>query len=61
MPSKRTKDLNNNVASLKRGGFDKSERSEFGSGYIRVRCSQCVSMAVNGVAVHERGCPKERK
>lgn len=59
--TKRTKDLNNNVRSLKRSGFDKSERSDLGSGYIRVRCSQCCSMVVNGVAVHERGCPNERK
>ena len=44
---------------LRAAGFDLSayDRS---SGYYSVRCSQCQSCVVNGVPIHERGCPNER-
>lgn len=45
---------------LRRAGFDLTtyDRS---SGYYRVRCSQCQSMIVQGLAIHEKGCPNERR
>lgn len=44
---------------LRAAGFDLStyDRSD---GYYRVRCSQCQACVVNGVPIHERGCPNER-
>ncbi len=39
-------------------GFDGSTRKP--GGIIRIRCSQCEVTIINGVAVHERGCPNER-
>lgn len=44
---------------LKRKGFDKSWWS-FESGHWRVSCSQCAASTVNGVAIHEQGCPNEK-
>ena len=45
---------------LRRRGFDKAHVDR-GSGYVRVGCSQCSACAVNGVAIHERGCPNDRE
>ena len=42
------------VKDLKRRGFDLSEHD---GRSLRVRCSQCEVMVINGVACHERGCP----
>ena len=28
--------------------------------YIRVSCSQCEALVINGVAYHETGCPNEK-
>ncbi len=39
-------------------GFDLSRAAE--SGNIRIRCSQCQAMTVNGVPIHEKGCPNEK-
>lgn len=36
-------------------GFDKSYVREDGT--IRVRCSQCEALVINGLACHETGCP----
>ncbi len=36
-------------------GFDKSHCTE--GEEIRVRCSQCQALVVNGVPCHEAGCP----
>lgn len=44
-----------NIARAVAWGFDRSEAAE--GGYIRVRCSQCAALVVNGVACHETGCP----
>lgn len=35
-------------------GFDLSEPN---GRYVRVRCSQCQAMCINGTPCHERGCP----
>ncbi|CAB4158831.1 hypothetical protein UFOVP703_34 [uncultured Caudovirales phage] len=37
-------------------GFDDSEADEESPGYLRLRCSQCVALFINGVPCHERGC-----
>jgi len=42
------------IKDLKRLGFDLSERD---GRSLRVRCSQCDALVINGVACHERGCP----
>ena len=36
-------------------GFDLCTVDE-DDGYIRVRCSQCEALCINGVACHETGC-----
>jgi hypothetical protein len=46
-------------SGLRARGFDRCSSNGVGAGY-RVRCSQCQAMCVNGVAIHERGCPNER-
>lgn len=35
-------------------GFDSSESD--GEGYLRVRCSRCEALVINGTPCHERGC-----
>ena len=45
------------IGQLEQQGFDAS--IEVSGGSIRVRCSQCEAMVINGVACHERGCPNE--
>lgn len=40
---------------LRRRGFDRS-RCLFGN-YLRLRCSQCEAVFLNGVPCHEFGCP----
>lgn len=37
-------------------GFDRSTLDEE-EGTIRVRCSQCAALVINGMACHETGCP----
>jgi hypothetical protein len=46
--------------NLRSQGFDKIliERKERS---IRVSCSQCEALVINGVACHETGCPNARK
>jgi hypothetical protein len=45
-------------------GFDRSARigrddaGRYCKG-VRVRCSQCEALVINGVAAHERTCPNE--
>ena len=46
-------------ARLWRQGFDRCSSSA-GSMYVRVGCSQCEALCVNGVACHETGCPRAR-
>lgn len=41
-------------------GFDRSYRhGSKGTGSIAVSCSQCCAMVVNGVPLHEMGCPNK--
>ena len=49
-----------NTAWLKRHGFDESyyDRKERA---LRVRCSQCQALVIQGLPCHERGCPHERQ
>lgn len=42
------------LARVLKLGFDLSHRD---GRYVRVRCSQCQAVVINGVACHERGCP----
>lgn len=45
---------------LKKKGFDLSYYDRK-TGYHNVRCSQCESLVINGIACHETGCPNEKK
>ena len=36
-------------------GFDAS--TVIAGGAVRVRCSQCDALCINGIAAHEHGCP----
>ncbi len=42
--------------SLRRRGFDQCRKH---GEYIRVGCSQCQTLVINGVACHETGCPNQ--
>ena len=46
------------VSTLKGRGFDASYQEDK---VAYVRCSQCQAMTIQGVPVHERGCPNEPK
>lgn len=48
------------LANLVRRGFDLSAVDE-DDRHLRVRCSQCESLVINGIACHEEGCPNQRK
>lgn len=48
----------NMIRRLKTLGFDESRSSD---GCVRVKCSQCQAMVVNGMPIHEQGCPHEKK
>lgn len=39
-------------------GFDASARRGW---YVRVQCSQCEAVVLNGTAVHETGCPNDTR
>jgi len=43
---------------LRRRGFDLTTYNR-GTGYYRVRCSQCEALVINGLACHEPGCPNQ--
>lgn len=54
------------LAGLLDRGFDASyrlERDEYGrfTSAVRVRCSQCDALVINGIACHETGCPHGRR
>ena len=44
------------IKSLAARGFDKSRQVKPGE-HIRVGCSQCEALCINGVPTHEIGCP----
>lgn len=46
----------NRLQSLRDLGFDLSYHVPFTKMY-HVRCSQCETLSINGVACHETGCP----
>lgn len=41
-------------------GFDRAEHIPFTSTY-RIRCSACSPSVVNGLPLHERGCPHDTR
>lgn len=45
-----------------RFGFDQTKvgRSDNGTPYARVKCSQCEALVINGTACHEPGCLNAR-
>jgi hypothetical protein len=48
------------VAQLKELGFDLSYMQSR-DGFVKVRCSQCEAMTIQGVPCHEHGCPNKKK
>lgn len=46
------------AARLRRRGFDGTRSGSYG---VKVRCSQCASLIINGVACHERGCLNQKR
>lgn len=60
MPKSRLSKL---AADLRKQGFDKSHVDTDDSGFksAAVRCSQCQAVVVNGIAIHERSCPNEKR
>jgi hypothetical protein len=52
------------LEELKELGFDKSYQDGDGTenrATLHLRCSQCESVFVNGIPIHEEGCPNEAK
>ena len=47
------------LRKLQSEGFDKCYELE--SGGVKVRCAQCEALVVQGIAIHEHGCPNEKK
>lgn len=50
---------NNLIESLIEHGFDESYAKEDGT--VKVRCSQCQALVINGFSCHETGCPNASK
>jgi len=46
------------LQELEKQGFDKCSADE-DEDTIRVRCSQCEALVINGMATHEMGCPNK--
>ena len=44
------------LATALDAGFDRSRVIPFEHG-VRIGCSQCEALAINGVGTHEHGCP----
>lgn len=44
---------------LREAGFDRCISVEHE--HVRVGCSQCQALVINGVATHEHGCPNARR
>lgn len=47
-----------NLTTAIKSGFDRSTQKAF-SDAIYIRCSQCEAICVNGIPIHETGCPNE--
>lgn len=48
------------LEQIKQDGFDLSKRNEENPKYIHVRCSQCACVVVQGIPIHEKGCPNDK-
>lgn len=49
--------MDNRVMRARSLGFDTTRVIGFND--VRVGCSQCAAVCVNGVPVHEQGCPNQ--
>jgi hypothetical protein len=47
-------------SSLRAEGFDKC-RVYPGDRHVKVGCSQCNALVINGIACHELGCPNQKR
>jgi hypothetical protein len=49
--------------ALESQGFDCCRLASYGGGQysVRVRCSQCEALVINGMATHESGCPNKQR
>lgn len=41
-------------------GFDRAQHIPFTRQY-RIQCGSCASIVVNGIPLHERGCPNDTR
>ena len=48
-------------ARLRAQGFDLTKYNGVNAGTYSVRCSQCETLVICGVATHETGCPNARR
>jgi len=46
------------IEQLVAQGFDRCTQTEDG---VRVCCSACAALVINGIACHETGCPNARR
>lgn len=53
--TKEAKQRLSTLRTVQNRGFDQSYVNE--DKHIRVKCSQCEAMVINGIACHEAGCP----
>lgn len=58
-PIKQTQKPSNLGKKLRQLGFDLTCYNR-GTGYYRVKCSQCNALVINGVPCHEQGCPNKQ-
>lgn len=49
------------ISRLRSGGFDRSRTSPDSPHHVRVGCSQCEALVINGHPCHETGCPNTRR
>ena len=54
-----TSKVRDRLQSLQDRGFDQTYLVR--GGMLRVRCSQCEAVCINGIACHETGCPNARQ
>lgn len=49
------------ISHLRSCGFDRSRTSPDSVDHVRVGCSQCSALVINGTPCHETGCPNARR
>lgn len=49
------------ISRLRSRGFDRSRTSPDSPSHVRVGCSQCQALVINGTPCHETGCPNAPK